>query len=256
MKKMCTSLVFLFAMLFTTIAGADISPATLNMSMWSQAGNYTCNSSPVHWTGTASQGASGTTYLGPGWSDPLCDSLSYYNGESLNGHAAVEFDGYQSLISSANLDDLITTTGWSTFALVKSYDESSGVDPSIGYVGIPVMEGFAYNWGVMVGLVWQQVSGYNDYGAQTGFTANAWQFIQAYYDGTDVCARVNSDSWTCGASANWLSDSSPLSVGMDSEAFSAFNGLMEDLGVAPVVFSQSTFNGIKGYMNTRYGLSL
>ncbi len=268
MKTLSGMFAFLVAMMVAGAASADTSPSTLNMGMWQQAGNY--NSTTGHWTGTASTGASGTTSCDSDGYDNIPDSRVWVNNGwqnvSLNGFGTLQFSGYNALIASRSVNQLLSTSAWSTFALVKSDGEGSdGNTPDLGYNATHVMISDGVDWGVATdgysttcsAIAWQQVSNGDRKGAQPAFTDSAWQFIQAYYDGSQVCARVNSASWTCGSSGSWSPASGTDTLYIGGFYYGAyFNGQIAELGVSPTTFSQSTFDGIKAYMNTRYGTSL
>jgi hypothetical protein len=78
------------------------------------------------------------------------------------------------------------------------------------------------------------------------------------WNGTNVESRVNSGSWqaTPAGALNTATGNVQIGRGVVAGTTSYYDGLMGEIICAPTYLADTTFDAIKAYMNTLYGLSL
>lgn len=225
---------------------AVFDPATLNLSIFLQAGNW--DSGTQIWTSTASIGNSGT--------HPATSS-GFTNGALLNGHQTVAPNGVNQFSTSLALSNFITTTVWSTWALVNMTSEGGSNSPGTPYANTLIAGDNATFWGMYVRSgPPPQVQAFAWHGGvtvkETSFTNSTWQFLQIRSNGVTIEARVDGNAWSTGATGTIDSLAGTLVF-----TGSGFSGNIADVGISPVRLDDATFESIRiGYINQRYALSL
>jgi hypothetical protein len=226
-------------------APAVFDPATLSLTGWWRA-----NFASIPWAGTASAGTSAAKNLtNVGDVDPT-------TGTAQNGLTPAEFNGTSQATSyAAAISNLVGASAGSVFALVRpgSAAASSGsalTDPAFwGDDGGNLCMAFSTG-GVGFGFydgVQKRI--------QIACTTGAYHLLQMKWNGTNAFARVDSGGWSSLAVGPIVSLVSNLSVG--KQPFVAFYDFrLLDLGFASSVLSDGTFDDIKSYVNSRYGLAL
>ena len=87
-------------------------------------------------------------------------------------------------------------------------------------------------------------------------SAGTWHLFQMKWDGSNLKARVDSNTWSTASCGNMGDLTSAVLVGSNYNKAAFFSGLIGELLTAAVVISDADFNDIKSYVNTRYALSL
>jgi hypothetical protein len=241
---------------FTFVAPYD--PATnLSLTAWWQGDNYNPN---VMGTATAlgsvSLGTSGNSTQkatqGAGIGAPSV-------GASLNGHPTMSFNSAnRTQLATANAaSNYLNDHTWSAWALVdfSTASANSGV-PYLNSLIIDT-EGFFAVWSLGA----YDNSGtpnFQAYETSAGNvvvnagTYNAWHLLQARSDGSTIEFRLDSGSW--GSHATSAIPTLANSVNIAAGAF--MDALVAEIALADTKFNDATFDNIKSYINTRYGLSL
>ena len=231
-------------------AGGGGDAASLELSGWWRA-SYA--GSP--WVGSSSVGSSGLRNLTEATNPPS-------NGSAVNGLVPADFDGTNDLLTTGRpVTDFVTAGAGSIAALVNidaistavplggtMFNNDAIVNDIGGYLGL-VLGGAASN----------EAQAYIYDGAMKGarvtVTLATWQFLQMRWDGTRVEIRLNSGSWNTALCGSIQVPTYELRVGA-SAATQLFDGKMLELMFADRYLGANDFDRRKGYVNTRYALSL
>lgn len=201
------------------------------------------------WVGLDSSTASGSRNLTEATNPPAV-------GASLNGLATADFDGTNDELTGAACSTFITTTNFSGWALVNL--DAINTNNTANYALNDVIcgtTGTAEWWvylrsaGPVVGLA---TGGANR--VETAIATGAWQLVQFRSNGTTLGVRVNSGSWATAAASTIASIAAALNVGDLAGGF--VDGRIAEHALSKSFISDSDFDAIKSYINTRYGLAL
>lgn len=228
-----------------TAAAPVFDPATLALEGWWR-GSYAA--SP--WVGVASTGGSGSQNLTEATNPPAA-------GSAVNLFTPADFDGTNDELSGAACSTFITTTNFSGWALVNidaiNTNDTGNLmlnDCIFGTTGTAEWGVYLRSTGPVVGVATAATTNF----AETGISTGAWALVQFKGNGTNNFIRVNSGSWVSGPGSTIGSLAAALNVGDLAGGF--VDGRMLDLGLSKSFLSDLTFDSIKSYINTRYGLSL
>lgn len=232
-----------------TAVSSIFDPATLPLTGWWRAGY-----AGPPWVGNVSAGSSGSRDLVAG-SDP---ALAI--GAALNGYDTAEGANDSYLVNATAISSLLSATKWSAVALIRPtaityagstalYNGDGIIFDSLGFCGIALGKGagnrvYAYQWDGAECL------------ASTNITLDAWNLVQARYDGEVLSIRVNSSAiWGAGSAGNTQTTTGTLRIGA-APSGQWFTGRIAEVMLAAADFDDETFDNIKSYVNARYDLSL
>jgi hypothetical protein len=237
-----------------TLAGGftySFDPASLSLQGWWRGGDY---DGSVTWTGTASAGNSGSHNL------TVNTGLPTNGGATLNGHTTIHFSGgaFGPSFQNATFANFVSASAWSSWMLINFVDEPSDNADTNPFGNANVWRDDNGDAGVFVRSTGPGVQAAVNDGAvkcaSTTFTNGAWHLLQARFNGTNVEVRVDNGSWVTHAAGNMTSNIGQLLVG---EGISnAIHGDMAEMSLANTRFSDATFDNVRGYINSRYGLSI
>ncbi len=224
---------------------AAFSPASLTLTGWWR-GNYTSGT----WTGTASAGTSGGRTLDAG--------IAPATGTAQNGITPALFDGATTFLTSTGktLADFFTASAGTLIVLAKPTVAAANVaaaasNPGLVRGGSFLSMGFSDS-GLRVGLF------------DTGFvtpaavaaTNNAYHLFAMKWDGASVYASVDGAAWVSIACGPIGSLANAFDIGCSGAPAFLTGSEMEVIAAASVLSDATIFTNIKGYINTRYALSL
>lgn len=223
-------------------------PSSLALEGWWR-GSYA--GSP--WAGTPSAGGSASRELTEATSPPSI-------GAAQNGYAPADFDGTDDVIGSS--------TAFTTFAPSAAgsiwclfFADTAGSDAGAGLrfdnAGLVANDGggTAFNLtfstsGVAVDLydgAWQELN--------TACATGAYHLAQVRWDSLTLELRIDSSAWATVAAGAMTGSTGGIVLGRNySSVF--FDGRILDAGTAAIAMSDATFDSIKSYVNSRYGLAL
>ena len=235
----------IFAMANKGSAGLS-DPSALALTGWWRA-PY----SGAPWAGTPSAGASGGRDMSDVGSAPGV-------GASVNGYAPPLFVGASSnsLASAVNNDVYFGGTG-SLFCLFYANTAPAPSGAAYGdgtFFTDPTNAEttFGFTSSGICGCIYDGTYTRIDLACGTG----AWHLAQLTFDGTNLNARVDGGAWSsvaCGA----YTPVTPGSVMMGrSYAALHFDGRILELGVASYALGTTELDGVRSYINARYGLAV
>ncbi len=225
-------------------------PATLSLTGWWRA-SY--SGSP--WSGVASAGTSGTRNLTEATNPPA-------TGEALNGFTPADFDGTNDKLGGDTGSNLYSASAYSGVALVYvdaiTTDDSGNPYLNDGIICSSGTGDFGTtlrSTGPTVDVFHWNGSSYEK--ASATLSTGAWQLVQWKLESGTLKIRVNSGSWqTASASGGAASLGSSSRVGANYNASDFLDGKLAELMLSNTALSDANFDNIKGYLNSRYGLSL
>ena len=233
-----------------TLGSRRFNPASLALTGWWRA-SYAA--SP--WVGTASAGASGSRNLTEATNPPAA-------GTAVNGLTPADFDGTNDKLGTAlTLGDLSDATAGSIAALFYADAATADAGAAAPYV-LPAFLGdelpyFTFSFG-SAGIR----AGYNagsgwDSVASTASTG-AWHLGQCRWNGSVIEVRVDGGAWVTSSpfSGGIFLMTGAVIVGRNYDSTAFFNGRIADLMTADSVLSTGQFDGIRSYVNSRYGISV
>lgn len=232
---------------------AAFDPASMSLDGWFRA-SFT--GAPL--VGTASAGASGgRTYIDNGvHATPAV-------GATVNGHDAVLFTAATptALDTALTADNYASDTAYSGWLLcrvatvatdsVNAYENATGLGSTPGgYFGVAFRSSGAVQ-------VYHFDGGFDP--AEAAFTVGAaWQLVQWNFNGAALKVRVNNGSWVSIAKTTMTYPFSAeyLRLGLDASGTYGSNVEVLDHGLRAASTPDATFDDVRTYCNTRYGLSL
>ena len=227
-------------------ANLPLNPASLALQGWWR-GSYT--GSP--WPGTPSIGGSGTRVLSASPGDAPAV------GAAQNGYSPADFDAgaFNSISTGASLSTFFAADAGSLFVLFQA---DIAAPAAVQVINRPPL--VADNIGhISLNFSTAGVTAVIDEGtycsASAAATAGPYHLAQMKWDGTNLMVRVDSGSWVSTPCGNISSLSSTLKMGYVFGG-AVFDGRILEVGLAKEVFSDSTFDAIKTYLNSRYSLGL
>jgi hypothetical protein len=219
------------------------------------AGWWRASYAAAPWVGTASAGASGAQNLAAGTTAPTA-------GAALNGLGTASFNGINAWFSGAPVSTFHSTTTFSGWALVNintintndatwSNNDTIVCTEGTGLFGIYLRDNGAGN--VTVG-----VSAFSavDRTVSTVIAKGVWQLVQWRSDGSMLSIRVNTGTWASTGTGPTPVLGSALDVGRNPAQNQFYDGRIADIGMTPVALTDADFETIRGYVDSRYGLSL
>lgn len=234
------------------VSTGGYSPAVLDLTGWWEDW-------VDPWVGKASAGTSG--------SGSISAIGGATGGTALNGHVPVSFDGVNDkeagTLTIGDLHNAATGSGWFLFkapAVTVSdpwwaLDDGLLASRGTGVFGIYMR----VNGGQKIGLaIYSSGGGTGDVVEET-FANNTWQLFQYKYDSGSsyIKCRINSGSWQSAALAGNVAAGGLAAVadfGANVVEFSLAD--VASIGTSKTVISDTDFNNIKSYINTKFGLSL
>jgi hypothetical protein len=230
------------------------SPASLPLSGW-----WRDYPGSVPWSGSTSGGTSGshaTNNVG----------TAIPTGASLNGHATASLNGTNGAFTTVdNMSALFSTTSVSGWILVNptSIAHDDAVNPYNNDSFI-VTQGASWFYTYMRqggGTPKAGIGLFNGTTEQfvetTGITTGSWHLVQFKYDGTNLKIRVDSGAWqSLAAGPIGGGSSAPIDIGRTVAGTVFTNALVSEFALSSSVLADSDFDSVKGYVNSRYGLSL
>lgn len=227
----------------------SFDPATLSLTGWWR-GSFA--SSP--WAGTASAGGSGARDLTEATNPPAV-------GTAQNGYDPADYDGTNDLIGSASeLSVFVNDTTGSCWVLFRADTAavSAGATVRVEDPGIISQDGGGVVWAItystsgVCALIYDVVYQEIVIAAATG----SYHLAQMKWDGTDLFFRLNSGSWQSIACTGLLTGNTGALVTGKNYGASHFDGRILDMGITDIVLTDTEFDNVKLYINSRYGLSL
>lgn len=234
----------------TALSNLGFNPATLSLTAWWR-GSYA--GSP--WAGTPSVGTSGSRSLAEATFPPAV-------GPAVNGFTPANFDGTNDRIGgTATLGDVVNNNAGSCWVLFKAdtaaapFGTGSTAQP-FEQPGIVCTNGSGY-W----------IVSYNSDGVIVATndgsykvivlpaSVGEWHLVQIRKTATHFEARIDGGSWTSVACGNIASLVHPIRMGCNYNATRFFDGQILDAAFSEQIFSDADFDDVKGYVETRYGLS-
>lgn len=233
------------------VAINSFSPATLSLTGWFK--DYP-GSAP--WTGSASAGNSGSHNLVTRNVDPSA-------GATLNGHNTADFNGTtQDLNSSVSLSSLIGSSGTIIYLLktrTAAAPAGSGYS-DVNLLGIHASGSFEFsiNSTGPRGWIFDLASGFDD--NQQTASLNAFHLVQFRFNTTLSEVRVDSSAWNPvtinGGGRDQSNDAIIPHIGTDWLNSIYLDGIIPEIIITNSKLTDTDCNNIKGYINTRYALSL
>lgn len=229
----------------------SFDPASLSLSGWWRA-PYA--GSP--WRGDPSLGFSSARDLFETTNPP---SL----GAAVNGYVPADYDGTNDMLRSGTLTlaDVFAETAYSGWALVN-IDTINTNNPTI-YENDCIFSSTPSAF-VLIFLRSTGIVGFRHHSTvlavdiTTAFTTGAWHFVQWKYDGTHMKLRVDSNAWVSAAATarHAGGNTNTFFIGANYAPNQYVDGKLLEVATSNVAFADATFDTIKGYVNTRYALSL
>lgn len=229
-------------------------PGTLYLSGWWRA---PYNGKP--WWGNNSLGVSGPN-------NPLTESFPTPSvGASLNGYTVADYDGVDDEIGTATgparqMTFFLTTTSGTIICLFNA-DTADADDPITTWANPSLCGMEAGGGGVTLA--------YSSAGARAGiFTGGAWVNLSVAastgswhvammkWGGGTMYLRVDSGSWSSIAAGAITDLASYMISGINQSGAVFYDGSVAEIMMSQNALSDSECDGIKAYMNARYGLSL
>lgn len=225
-----------------------LDPTTLTLTGWYR-GSY--SGSP--WSGTASAGASGSRSIEAG-SAPS-------TGSAVNGFTPANFVAASShyLLDGTNLADAyISTTAYRVVMLVKLTSSAAPAGAIYDDRGL-VTEGGG-NWGIVYNTsgvhCYHYDGAYQVASSASAVATGGWHIIDVQYNGTNLTVSVDGTAGTPVAAGTLGSVAAAFRVGTNyGPAVYADAQIMEVI-LASSDLSATTAAAFKGYVNSRYALSL
>lgn len=228
---------------------AGFDPATLAMKGWWR-GSY--SASP--WVGTASAGTSSAENLTEATNPPSA-------GTAQNGFNPANYDGTNDEISSAQeLSVFVNDAAGSCWALFKADTAvaSAGAGVRVEDPGIICQNGAGVVWGItfstsgvcafIFDTVYQEI-------VIAAATAT-YHLAQMKWNGTNLLFRLNSGTWQTLACTGLTPGNTGTLVTGRNYGVAFFDGQVLDTGITDIVLTDTEFDNVKSYVNTRYALSL
>lgn len=233
--------------LYTPVGSFD--PATLSLTGWWR-GSY--SASP--WTGTASAGASGGNDLSEATTPPGV-------GATQNGFAPIDCNGTtQFLATSGQLNTYVNDAAGSCWVLFRADTAaaSGGATVRVDDAGIVAQDSGATAWGITYST--DGVCGFIYDGAYQEIVVTAatgsYHLAQMKWDGVNLYFRTNSGVWQNLACTGISGAAAGVFVTGRNYAAAFYDGRVLDIGLTDAVLSDTEFDNIKSYVNSRYALSL
>lgn len=246
-------------------APSGINPNTLDHALLLDSSDYVYTSSSIgNWTGTVSVGSSGSLSLAvaPGGQAPII-------GATLNGIQTVEFteSPVAALRTSSNtLFGSGSMSSWSYWCLITTPSKVTTNGPLLGYGNPPLLSDATPRLSLacrQVGIGGPgeaQICCYDGAfrGVATAMPLNTWTLFQARCTGGVAEIRCDSASWASSGPPFGAPAASPGYVYHNTNWTSThFNHRKAAEGFSNTTrFNDDTFDGIKSYLNTRFGLVL
>lgn len=230
-------------------AASTFDPTTLNLS------GYWRDYAGTSWTGVSSAGTSGGIVL----ADNLSGGNAPAVGASLNGRSSADFNGSSSFLGTADaagqlLSNFVSATAGSFWALVEL--DTLAADPGAGNrFNVPAIwddnaatfaQCTVHTGGATLFL--DSESTFSPIATATKY------LVQGVWNGSTNRIRLNSGSFASTAQSAIGSLASTLRIGRGSGGF--LDGRIWEFAISGDVLTDTTFDNIKGYINTRYNLSL
>ena len=221
-------------------------PATLSLTGWWRA-----SFSGAPWTPTASAGSSASN-------GNLVVGTAPSTGTAVNGLTPASFNGTSHYLTGGTTGTFYSTGSGSLWCLCKptttavvasaGYDEPAVISTNQAIVNITyTTSGF--------GFVFFD-TGYKI--ARTAATAGSWHLAQMKWDGSNLRYRVDNGAWT-DLAAGPMSSSYlvyPIQMGTNYSAVTFFAGDVLEYGTCSTTLTDTDFDNIRLYANSRYGLAL
>ncbi len=214
--------------------------------------------STANWNGTASAGASG------GRNMTAASGATLNAGSAVNGYSPADLNAVNTDFFTTPVANnvLMTSTASSGWFLIKSTSAptASGTDYVDGNLLSDTSNAETTFGHVSVGGTPKLIACCYD-GAfkrvETSMTTGAWHLAQWKHDGVNLKIRVDNGSWAsiaCGT----LSFLAPgtMTVGYGYTGSKKYTGLILEVGVSNTALSDASFDNVRSYCNTRYGLSV
>ncbi len=219
------------------------TPASLAASLWVEAAYA---GSP--WTGITSAGTSGSHNL----SEATHPATA---GATLNGFVTASFDGVNKQLSDAIGASNFWAAGSVSFAALvnmTSIPVGAGPDADPKIFGDTSAD---FALGVHDGAAFLRMgSGTNS--PDIALSTGVWTMLRGKCDGANIFLAKNAVAFGAGTADTGPILGGTLKVGCNFNASSFANGLFAGLIIMPVVASSTDFDNIRGYWNTKFGLSL
>jgi hypothetical protein len=231
-----------------------LDPSTLNLTGWLR-GSY--SGSP--WGGTASAGVSGD-----GVHDLVTDVNAPTAGAAVNGFTPASFAAAssQAFVGDQNWDQYLTAGAGSIAILFKaaSANVDAGAGSRINNPGLLVQDTGSTTFGLNysdagvtfeifdASVTWRELTA----AASTG----AWHLAQAKWNGTNMFLRVDGGAWGSLSCTGPTTTALVMPVGRTFDGATFYNGDMLEVITSTQVLSDATFDGLRDYVNSRYGVSV
>lgn len=225
-----------------------LDPATLALSGWFR-GSY---SGSTPWSGTASAGTSGSRSFNSGTSPA---------GAAVNGFTPASFDGTNhQLFSSDDLSLYISSSAYRVVMLIKTPASAAAPAGNI-YDDPTILAHGGGNWGVVYNANGVSVFHYDgSYKTATKACAvNGWHMIDITYDGAADTLSISVDGGaptvtsTVGDCGSLATD---FYMGINHASGHRFTGQILELITATTTLAGTTAAQFKGYIDSRYAMSL
>jgi len=239
---------------------SSFDAATLSLNGFWRAHSSTTegyDSTTGTWDGVASAGGSGSRNLTQGTAGERPAA-----GTAINGLTPPDFDGTDdNLESGVALSTFVSASAWFAWALVNI--DAIALNSASSFSNDAVLTDLGLFWGIFLRanggspLVYAYQWDGAEKKAQESITTGGWNLICARYDGTNIRLRVNAGTVQTAAAGNITTLTNNLICGAASlVGAQPYNGRMADVGLMSSAESDSRFDDIKAYVNSRYGLAL
>lgn len=211
------------------------------------------------WVGKVSSGTSGSNNATEGTQPPA-------TGAAVNGFTPADFDGSNDLLTAGGTVDTyvaaLAVSGWALVWVDAASNQANPINNG------PIIYDSGNN-SIAVSfrstpLVYFSLNGGSSGGGTSvsrAYSTGAWQFITFRYNGTNIQVGVNEAPGAAGggATAAYSTNIGNLTntMRMGTASVLAFDGKALSVGITDQVLTDANFTtDIKGYLNTRYALSL
>jgi len=192
------------------------------------------------------------------WSNPVSGQLPIRKTSVQNSLDVVRFDGSTSrLYSNFTLEDVITSTAYTVFAVAKCSTASfnSGTPPANEFL---FAENFDSGFGALyfrssdlVGAMGYDSAPGND-AAETAYTIGSWAVFTQRWDGTDLSIRVDGGTAASTASEELVTLGNPATLGFQDYNNTYFDGDLGELLVFNVALSDSDREKVESYLADKW----
>ena len=228
------------------------NPAALALTGWWRA-SY--SGSP--WAPTASTGPSGSNGNLAEATNPAAV------GSAQNGYTPAAFDGTNDELSNVNLLSTFVNAGAGSAVVLFYAASASAAAPAwqpYDDPGLLVQSGGGTTWGINYSTMGVRVGLYDGTWRDLAVAAptGSYHLAQVKWDGATLKVRVDSGSWSSLAAGNCdpTAAGGSLTAGRNYSSAAFFNGSVLEVLLTSNVLDDATFDNLKTYFATRYGLLL